>query len=107
MKRSTKRYIFLFCWWLGLVVIWMGFFFTLREQPSYVLIHNEWFAYWSVYFDPFFIVPSFPLWWILRKYFPGFKNWGWVVAMPFLAEFGYWSLLFIYAGITGALGGRG
>jgi len=93
MKRSTKRYIFLFCWWLGLVVIWDAFFFTQLGQPMDVLWYNEWLGY----FDPLLIVQSLFLWLALKKYFPGFKNWGWVVVMPFIADLGYWATIFTYS----------
>jgi hypothetical protein len=66
-----------------------------------------WCVTWFGYFDPLLIDQSLFLWLALKKYFPGFKNWGWVIAMPFMANYGFWAAVFIFAGITGALGGRG
>jgi hypothetical protein len=41
MKQSTKRYIFLFCWWLGLVVIWDVFIFSGHGRPvDFFVVRN-------------------------------------------------------------------
>jgi len=99
MERSTKRYIFLFCWWLGLVVIWDALFFTGHGQPIGIIGLDRWFIF--AIFDPLLLVQSIFLWLVLKKYFPGDYNWRWVITMPLFAFLGYWIPIFLLAYLIG------
>lgn len=102
MKQSTKRYIFLFCWWLGLVVIWTG----VLELSPLGYPNGTFTDAFYLTFQPSIIFLSLVLWWSLHKYFPGHRNWGWAVAMPFLINLGVWLVdIFIIGGLVALLGG--
>ena len=107
LSRATKRHIFLFCWWLGWVMVgtlmWLVSFLTrwsselgfFTDDPFTIII-------------PFLVVQSFFLWWFLKRFFPGYRNWGWVMTMPIIALLStVFSILYIVGGIMALLGGRG
>ena len=103
-SQATKRHIFLFCWWLGLVVIGSSIW-TVIHLSIYDLGYLESLI---KFINPFFIVQSFLLWVFLKKYFSNFNNWIWVVIMPLVAFIGtIFSILYIVGGIMALLGGRG
>lgn len=93
VRLKTKRRIFLFCWWLLLVVIWDVYFFSTKSQPDIFSLSERLYIFGIL--SPLLIFQSLFLWAFLKKLFPAYTNWPWVIAMPFLADFGFLATIYV------------